>query len=75
MKHAPRDHIFHSGNIKHRTFITNHSNQLSYNGAVSSWSGQPSLNETERTSEQFMTREESVNTEKMKGVNSREISS
>ena len=50
-------------------------NQLSIYGAVSNYSGQlsQSLNETEPTSERFTTKEDSVNPEILKSVNSWEV--
>ena len=46
-------------------------------GAVSDWSGQlgQSPNETEPTSERFTTKEESVNQDVLKSVNSQEVNS
>ena len=55
--------------------IIHSSNQLSVYGAVSSWSGQPSLGGAEPISERFVESEESVNAETLKSVNSQEESS
>ena len=55
--------------------IIHSANQFSMYGAVWSWSGQPSPNETEPILEKFVTSEESVNTVTLKSVSSQEISS
>ena len=55
--------------------IIHSANQFSMYGAVLSWSGQPSPNETEPILEKFVTSEESVNTVTLKSVSSQEISS
>ena len=62
----------------HNFFRINHSvSQLSVYGAVSNWSGQlgQSPNETEPTSERFTRKEESVNQDILKSVNSQEVNS
>ena len=55
--------------------IIHSANQFSMYGAVRSWSGQPSPNETEPILEKFVTSEKSVNTVTLKSVSSQEISS
>ena len=50
--------------------IIHSANQRSIYGAVSSWSGQPSPNETEPILQKFVTSEESVNTVTLKSVSS-----
>ena len=55
--------------------IIHSANQFSMYGAVWSWSGQPSPNETEPILEKFVTSEESVNTVTLKSVSSQEMRS